>query len=91
MNGEAKVEAYELQYRGIMRGDAREWKVANFWIEENYYRIPHLLTGVKYKFRVCAINKYGKGIFSEESEAFKLLDGTRLPSFRTGLPSFVCN
>jgi hypothetical protein len=73
-----KVEGYEVQMRGVLRGDARKWRVVNVNVQETTYRVPHLLPAFSYRFRVCAINKYGTGLPCVASEIFTLLDGINM-------------
>jgi hypothetical protein len=76
------VKCYELQYRGVMRGEARKWRVANSSIEELSYRLPNLLPGLSYRFRVCARNQFGTSIASPPSPAYKVLDRPKEPAYR---------
>jgi len=67
--GDAEVTGYQVERRGVMGKDEREWETVN---EEAWpglqLSVDHLKPLSRYQFRVAAVNRFGVGEFSQPSQ-----------------------
>ena len=68
------IDKYEVQIRGCKRG-SRTWRRVVEPISETYLRVPNLLSGFAYEFRVRAGNIGGFGLYSPSSSPFLTTEG----------------
>lgn len=55
-DGGGDISCYTVEKRDTSKSD---WKMACSSVEGTQFRVPNLVKGVQYQFRVCAENRYG--------------------------------
>lgn len=55
-DGGGNITCYTVEKRDTSQSN---WKMASSHVESTQFRVPNLIKGVQYQFRVCAENQYG--------------------------------